>query len=181
MAKPKIGEPAPSFSGQNSSGATVRLEDYLGKIVVLEWTNHECPYVEKHYGTRNMQTLQKEATSKGIVWISIISSAPGKQGFVSAEKANELTVSRGAAPSEVLLDPEGKIGRLYRARTTPHMFVIDPSGTLAYMGGIDDRPSARWSDVKGANNYVRAAIDSLLIGKKIDVSISRPYGCSVKY
>jgi hypothetical protein len=128
-----------------------------------------------------MQALQREATGDGIVWLSIISSAPGKQGHVSPEQANELTASRKAAPSAVILDTSGDIGRLYGAKTTPHMYVIDGSGTLVYMGGIDDRPSSRKSDIEGANNYVRTALNELAAGKPVTDASTRPYGCSVKY
>ncbi len=130
FANPEIGKPAPDFSATDSNGKIVKLSDYRGKIVVLEWTNDGCPYVKKHYSSRNMQNLQKDETAKGVVWLSIVSSAPGMQGYVTGPEANELTKSRGAAPAAVLLDPEGKIGHLYDARTTPHMFIVNPAGTL---------------------------------------------------
>jgi len=181
FATPTVGEPAPAFSGVDSSGKTHSLSDFKGSTVVLEWTNHDCPFVQKHYGTGNMQALQKEATADDVIWLSIISSAPGKQGHVSPEQANELTESRDASPTAVLLDEDGTIGRLYAARTTPHMFVIDKEGVLAYMGGIDDKPSARQSDVEGANNYVQAALTALESGQPVKDAVTRPYGCSVKY
>ena len=137
--------------------------------------------VGKHYGTGNMQALQKEATGAGVVWLTIISSAPGKQGFVSAEQANALATSRGAAPSAIILDPTGSIGRLYGAKTTPHMYIIDSEGTLRYMGGIDDKPTTRPEDVKTAHNYVRTALADLAAGKPVSEPVTRPYGCSVKY
>jgi len=149
--------------------------------VVLEWTNDGCPYVGKHYGTGNMQMLQKHYTEQGVVWLSVISSAPGHQGYVDGERANQLTGDRQAAPTAVLLDPEGTVGRLYGAKTTPHMYIVDPEGTLIYMGGIDDVPSARWRDVENAENYVRTALDEALAGKPVTTAITRPYGCSVKY
>ena len=180
-ADPTVGKAAPDFTGRASTGEIIELQDYRGKIVVLEWTNHDCPYVRKHYDTDNMQSLQREAAEKGVVWLTVISSAPGKQGYVTAEEANRLTLSRDAAPTAVILDPEGEIGRLYSARTTPHMFVIDAAGVLVYMGGIDDKPSTRKSDVVKADNYVRAALDALLAGSPIETAVSRPYGCSVKY
>ncbi len=180
-AAPKIGAPAPDFTGQTSSGETVRLAELRGSTVVLEWTNHDCPYVRKHYGSDNMQTLQKEATAEGVVWLSVISSAPGTQGHVGPREANALTSDRGAAPSHVILDPSGTIGRAYGARTTPHMYVIDADGMLRYMGGIDDRPSTRRSDVDGANNYVRAALSDMRDGRPVATPVARPYGCSVKY
>jgi peroxiredoxin len=181
LATPQVGAPAPDFTGTDSQSNTHRLSDYRGKIVVLEWTNHECPFVGKHYGTANMQKLQQEAAEQDIVWLSIISSAPGKQGHVTPAEANELTTSRNAAPSAVLLDPEGIIGQAYGAKTTPHMYIIDPEGKLVYMGGIDDIPSARWSDVETAQNYVRAALTALAEDKPVDPAVTRPYGCTVKY
>lgn len=181
VAAPTVGEPAPDFSATDSQGNTQTLSDQKGSIVVLEWTNHECPFVQKHYETGNMQALQEEATSEDIVWWSVISSAPGKQGHVSPEQADELTSSRDAAPSAVLLDSEGTVGQLYGARTTPHMYVIDPEGTLVYMGAIDDKPSTEKSDVESANNYVRAALNAVQQDQTVDPAITQPYGCSVKY
>jgi peroxiredoxin len=180
-AAPEPCKTAPEFSAVDSNGKTVKLSDYRGKTVVLEWTNDGCPYVQKHYSSNNMQTLQKEETAKGIVWLTIVSSAPGEQGYVTGGEANNLTRSRGAAPTAVLLDPEGKIGHLYDARTTPHMFVVNPEGTLVYMGGIDNKPTANLADIKTAKNYVRAALDSVEAGKPVENAVTRPYGCSVKY
>jgi peroxiredoxin len=181
LAPVDVGESAPDFTATDSYGASHKLSDYRGQTVVLEWTNHDCPYVQKHYSTGSMQALQRETTSNDLIWLSVISSAPGKQGHVSPAQANELTARRDAAPSAVLLDPEGKVGRLYGAKTTPHMFIIDEDGTLAYMGGIDDRPTTNAADVTGANNYVRAALGELAAGKPISHPVTRPYGCSVKY
>jgi len=178
---PAVGQSAPAFSGIDTAGQKVSLEQYRGKIVVLEWTNPECPFVQKHYGSGNMQALQKEATAKGVVWLSIYSSAPGQQGYVHAAEADRLTKERDAAPTRVLLDPTGEIGHLYNARTTPHMFVVDPAGRLVYMGGIDDKPTTSKSDVKGATNYVRAALQDLAAGRTVATPVTRPYGCSVKY
>ncbi|MGI9383446.1 MAG: thioredoxin family protein [Methyloligellaceae bacterium] len=180
-AEPKIGVPSPDFAGVDTAGKTHKLSDLRGKTVVLEWTNHQCPFVGKHYGTDNMQALQKRAKGDGVVWLSIISSAPGLQGYVKPAQADELTKTRGAAPSAVILDPKGTIGRLYGATTTPHMFVIDPSGALVYKGAIDDRPTARHRDVDGAKNYVREALKALAAGGKINPAATRAYGCSVKY
>jgi AhpC/TSA family len=180
-AAPEVGKPAPEFSSVDSNGKTVKLSDYRGKIVVLEWTNDGCPYVQKHYTSGNMQSLQKDETARGIVWLSIVSSAPGEQGYVDGKEANELTKTRGAAPSAVLLDPEGKIGHLYAARTTPHMFIVNAEGTLVYMGGIDDNPTANPAGIKTAKNYVRAALDEVMAGKPVERAVTRPYGCSVKY
>lgn len=181
LAAPEIGAPAPAFTGVDTAGKTWTLEALQGQPVILEWTNHDCPYVKKHYETDNMQALQRAATADGYVWLSVISSAPGKQGHVSAAEADALTDARAAAPSAVLLDPEGEIGRAYAARTTPHMFVIDASGTLVYMGGIDDRASTDPADVGGATNYVAAAIAELAAGEPVSEPVTRPYGCSVKY
>ncbi|MEO0810203.1 MAG: redoxin domain-containing protein [Pseudomonadota bacterium] len=181
FAAPEIGKTAPDFVGVNTKGETVKLSDLRGKTVILEWTNHDCPYVKKHYRTNNMQALQKDTTDKGIVWLSIISSAPDTQGNVTPAKADELTASRSAAPSSVILDPEGTIGRLYDARTTPHMYIIKPDGILAYKGAIDDRPTANDADVQGALNYVKNALGQLEAGKAVDPAATRAYGCSVKY
>lgn len=181
QAAVSVGTTAPDFAGTDSYGEVHTLSDYRGQVVILEWTNHDCPYVEKHYGTDNMQALQREATEAGHVWFSVISSAPGLQGYVEPGRANELTAERGAAPTSVLLDPSGQIGRLYGAQTTPHMYVIDRDGMLAFMGGIDDRPTARWSDVEGATNYVRLALADLAAGQPVGTPVARAYGCSVKY
>jgi peroxiredoxin len=181
VAAPEIGKPAPDFTATDSNGKTVKLSDQHGKIVVLEWTNHDCPFVKKHYGSGNMQALQKEASQQGIVWWSVISSAPGKQGHVTPQEANELTSSRKAAPSAVLLDPEGSVGRLYSARTTPHMYIIDTQGRLVYRGAIDDKPSTNPADVATANNYVRTALQAVQQGQSVEPAVTQPYGCSVKY
>ena len=180
-AKPTVGQAAPGFSGIDSNGMEHSLAQYRGKFVVLEWTNDGCPYVSKHYGTGNMQALQKRYTGQDVVWLCIISSAPGRQGYADGARANKLTQDREAAPSAVLLDPDGTIGRLYGAKTTPHMFVIDPEGTLLYMGGIDSIPTANWDDVPKADNYVSAALDEALAGNAVSKAVTRPYGCSVKY
>ncbi|MGH7331587.1 MAG: thioredoxin family protein [Candidatus Rokuibacteriota bacterium] len=177
----KVGEPAPAFSLPSSAGSTHGLADERGKIVVLEWTNHECPYVRKHYETGNIQAIQKEATGSGVVWFTIISSAPGEQGYVTPAKANELTNSRKAAPTAVLLDPKGTVGRLYGATNTPHMYLIDKAGVLVYAGAIDDRPTTRTADVAGANNYVRAALQAVAAGQPVKTPATRAYGCTVKY
>jgi peroxiredoxin len=177
----RVGAPAPEFTGVDSNGKTHNLSDFKGRVVVLEWTNHECPFVKKHYDSNNMQKLQQEANAKDVVWLSVISSASGQQGNVTPQQANELTSSRKASPTAVLLDADGKIGRLYNARTTPHMFVIDKDGTLQYDGAIDDKASTNTEDVATANNYVRAAMDSVLKGEPVTTATTQPYGCSVKY
>ena len=180
-AKARIGAPAPAFTLTDSNGRTVSLADFKGKTVVLEWTSHECPYVGKHYGGNNMQALQKKWTGQGVVWLSVISSGPGQPGHVSPQQANKLTADRGAAPTAVLFDPTGKVGRAYGARTTPHMYVVTGEGALVYMGGIDDKPTARLEDLKSAKNFVDAALSEIAQGKPVSVTSSRAYGCSIKY
>jgi len=180
-AAPEVGKPAPDFTGVDTTGKTWKLSDLKGKPVILEWTNHDCPYVRKHYSSGNMQALQNEATGEGYVWLSVISSAPGKQGHVSPAEADELTESRGAAPTAVLLDETGEIGRAYAARTTPHMYIIDPEGTLIYMGGIDDIRTSDPADIPKAKNYVRAAMADRAAGRAVAQGVTPPYGCSVKY
>ncbi len=175
------GATAPTFSLPASNGKSVSLDSYKGKYVVLEWTNHECPYVVKHYGSGSMQKTQKWATDKGAVWLQIVSSAPGKQGYVTADQANKLMKEAGHHSSAMLLDPEGKVGKLYGARTTPHMFIIDPQGKVIYAGGIDDKATASQGDLAGATNYVKQALEEAMAGKAVSVATSRPYGCSVKY
>ena len=181
IAAPEVNQPAPLFNGKTASGTTVDLRKLRGKIVVLEWTNHDCPYVRKHYGARNMQALQKDATARGVVWLQVISSGPGREGHVDGPTALKLNRERGAAPTETVLDPDGKIGRLYGARTTPHMYIIDPEGVLVYKGGIDSIPSARQSDISEAVNYVRESLDALSAGRPVPNAVTRPYGCSVHY
>jgi peroxiredoxin len=180
-ANPEVGQPAPAFSVTDTTGKSWSLSDPSGQGMILEWTNHDCPYVQKHYGSGNMQALQKEARDAGYLWLSVISSAPGKQGHVTPAQADELTEGRGASPTAVLLDEDGTMGRAYGAQTTPHMFLIDGSGTLVYMGGIDDRATTDPADVAGATNYVRLALADLAAGKPVAKAATRPYGCSVKY
>ena len=180
-ASVRVGQPAPDFTGIDSNGDKHTLSQYKGKTVVLEWTNHDCPYVKKHYNSGNMQALQKQATADGVVWLSVISSKPGKEGHVSGARANKLTRSRNAAPTAVILDETSEIGLLYGAKTTPHMYIIDKTGQLVYMGGIDSIPSSNEADIAGAKNYVRVALDAMAAGKAIEDSVTRPYGCSVKY
>jgi peroxiredoxin len=178
---PKIGAPAPNFTATDSNGKPVSLGDLKGKTVVLEWTNDGCPFVKKHYGAQAMQGLQKKWTDKGVVWLSVISSPPGEQGYADGPAANKLTAERGAAPTAVLLDPKGDLGRTFGAQVTPHMYVIKGDGTLAYMGGIDDKPSTKAEDLKTAKNFVDAALTEVTAGKPVSVTTSRPYGCTVKY
>lgn len=177
----QVGQPAPAFTAKDTNGKTVSLADLKGKTVVLEWSNHECPFVKKHYSGNNMQALQKKWTGQDVVWLTVISSPVGEQGYVDAAQANRLTAERGAAPSAVLLDPKSQIARAYGAMVTPHMYVIDKTGKLAYAGGIDDKPSTRTDDLKGAKNFVDSALTELAQGKAVSTTTARPYGCTVKY
>jgi peroxiredoxin len=177
----RVGDAAPSFSATDSHGQPQSLDKYHGKFVVLEWHNQGCPYTRKHYESGNMQNLQKEWTAKGVAWFTVISSAPGMQGYVTPDQENAYVARTHAAPTAVLLDPQGNLGRLYGARTTPQMFVIDPQGKLIYDGAIDDRPTDNVGDVKGADNYVTDALSAAMAGKPVVKSFTRSYGCSVKY
>jgi len=176
-----VGHPAPAFTLTDSNGNSHSLSDFEGKLVVLEWWNYQCPFVNKHYGGGNMQQIQKEWTGKGVVWLTISSSGPGKQGYVDEVSANSIMKEKGGAPTAILLDHDGKVGRAYGAKTTPHMFVIDETGTLAYAGGIDDKPSTDQADLATATNYVQAALEQLSAGEKVTVPTSDSYGCGVKY
>jgi peroxiredoxin len=178
---PDIGKPAPLFTGVDSNGKTWSLADLKGKVVVIETTNQDCPYVRKHYSSKNMQTQQREAAAKGVVWLTSASSATGQEGYVTAAQANELTKSRDAAPAAVLLDPQSKIARAYGATVTPHMYIIDANGILVYKGGIDSIPSSDVADIPKAKQYVRIGLDEVLAGKPVSDSSTRPYGCSLKY
>lgn len=180
-AAPQVQQPAPDFSAMDSNGATHSLAALRGKIVVLEWTNHECPYVRKHYGANNMQNLQREVTGAGAVWFTVISSAQGEQGHVPPDQANNLTKTRNAAPTAVLLDPKGTIGRAYSAQTTPHMYVINQQGMLVYMGGIDSIATTRAADLQQAIPYLHDAFRAVMEGKPVHNAVTRPYGCSIKY
>jgi len=178
-----VGRPAPNFSLTDMHGKKVSLSDFKGKTLVLEWLNHGCPYVKKHYDSefKNMQSLQKKYVDKGIVWLSIVSSRAGKQGHMNAKKALDTTEEVGAHPTTVLLDADGSVGKLYGAKTTPHMFVISDDGRIAYEGAIDDKPTTKLSSLKDAKNYVSSALDAIMKKEPIEVSYSKPYGCSVKY
>jgi peroxiredoxin len=180
-AAPDLGKPAPLFTGTDSNGKTWSLADLKGKVVVIETTNHQCPYVGKHYRSGNMQAQQREATAKGVIWLTVAASAPGEEGYVTASQANELTRSRSAAPTAVILDPQSKIARAYGATVTPHMYIVDAAGTLVYKGGIDSIPSADTADIPMATQYVRVALDQILAGKQVAEASTRPYGCSLKY
>lgn len=181
-ANPIIDKPAPVFSGAAADGSTINLADLKGKTVVLEWTNNECPYVKKHYDlSGNIPALQKSATADGVVWLQIISSAPGKQGHVDGATALSLNTQRGAAPSHVILDSDGSIGKLYNAQTTPHMFVINAEGTLVYKGGIDSIKTTKAEDIPKAIPYVKDALEAVKAGTKVTNPSTAPYGCSIKY
>lgn len=180
-AQIRVGTPAPVFTATDSNGQTQALSQYHGKYVVLEWHNQGCPFTRKHYLSGNMQNLQKEWTAKGVVWFTVISSAPGQQGYVTPAEENAYLARMRAAPSAVLLDPEGKLGRLYSARTTPQMFVIDPQGKVIYAGAIDDKPTPDPDDIRSADNYVSDALTAAMAGKPVSISYTRSYGCSVKY
>lgn len=177
----EIGKPAPNFTATDIDGNEFSLEDQKGKIVVLEWTNNGCPFVRKHYDTKNMQNTQKTATDNGVVWVSIVSSAPGKQGYMTPEEAQQLVKDEGAHATTRILDTTGEIGKMYAAKTTPHMFVISAQGNVEYAGAIDDNPSPNPKAVEGAENLVLAALDALSTGKSVEVPLTQPYGCSVKY
>jgi peroxiredoxin len=177
----RVGEPAPQFNAQDITGKTIRLADYAGKTIVLEWTNDGCPFVGKHYDSGNMQALQQKYTAAGVVWLTLASSAPGEQGYVTPAEAKADLAHWRATPTDFLLDPNGIVGRLYDARATPNMVVIDGTGRVAYMGAIDDTPSTRLADVKTAHNYVVAALNALAAGQPVAVTSTHAYGCSVKY
>ena len=176
-----VGKPAPNFKLADLNGKPVSLSNFRGKTVVIEWNNPECPFVKKHYGSGNMQKTQAAATKDGVVWLSINSSAPGNQGHMNATQAKAYLAKAGARPTAYLLDPNGVVGKSYDAKTTPHMFVVNKSGTVVYAGGIDDKPTPNPADIKGARNHVLAALSELKGGKRISVATSRPYGCNVKY
>ena len=177
----KIGDPAPGFTAVDSNGKPQSLAEYKGKFVVLEWHNQGCPYTKKHYESGNMQRLQKEWTAKGVVWLTVISSAPGTQGFVTPTQENNYLKTMNAVPTAAILDPGGTLGHLYAAKTTPHMYIIDPNGTLIYNGAIDDHPTPDKGDIAGSKNYVSAALQEATSGKPVTEPATRPYGCSVKY
>lgn len=177
----KIGEPAPNFKTLDTYSKPISLDKFKGQIVVLEWTNHDCPFVVKHYESGNMQKTQKSVSGDDVIWLSIVSSAPNKQGYVNAQEANAITIDSKAKPTHKILDPTGEIGRLYGAKTTPHMFVIDKEGDLAYAGAIDDHSTWRQRGLDDAKNYVLAAVSELRDGQSVSTPQTSPYGCSVKY
>jgi peroxiredoxin len=181
FAAVESGEPAPDFTLKDSKGNPQKLSSYSGKFVVLEWLNPECPFVKKHYSAGNMQKLQKEYTAKGVVWLSIISSAPGKQGYRTGPQADADTKDKNASPTAILLDPSGEVGQLYEAKTTPHMYVINPEGKLIYSGAIDSIRSTNPADCATATNYIRETLDAALAGKPVPTPETKSYGCSIKY
>jgi hypothetical protein len=181
FAEPEIGKAAPPFKANDVNGKVVSLSDFKGKTVVLEWNNPDCPFVKKHYGSGNMQKTQAAALKDGVVWLSINSSAEGKQGHMDGAKAKAVIASLNAQPTAYLLDPNGVIGNGYGAKTTPHMYIVDAKGTLVYNGGIDDKPTPNPADINGARNHVLAALSELRAGKPVSVPTSKPYGCNVKY
>ena len=178
---PKIGAPAPDFSLSDSSGKKHSLADFKGKYVVLEWFNPGCPFVQKHYKSENMQGLQKQFTSKDVVWLTIDSSAPGKEGYLTADEANKQIADWKIKSTALLLDPDGKVGHEYAATNTPHMYVVDPSGKLIYSGAIDSKPTANPDDIASSTNYVKVALEQAMAGKPVATPNSRAYGCSIKY
>lgn len=175
------GQPAPDFTLTDQTGTPRKLSDAKGKYVVLEWYNKDCPFVRRHYNAKNMQGLQKKYAAKGVVWYSIDSAADGKEGYLTPKAAAKTMKKSGMASTALLLDSKGEVGRLYGAKTTPHMFILDPKGNLIYMGAIDDRPSTDPADLKGAHNYVSAALDAAMSGKPVETPVTQSYGCSVKY
>ena len=181
IADPEIGEPAPTFTLPGSDGETYSLADFEGGWVVLEWLNFGCPYVKRHYNSGNMPALQEKYTEEGVTWLSIVSSAPGKQGYYPADEMNVQNENMGGNQTAILLDPEGHVGMSYGAVTTPHMYIIDPEGTLRYKGGIDDQPRAPESETANVPSYVSMALDAAMNGEEIETTVSQPYGCDVKY
>lgn len=177
----EIDDKAPSFTLKDNNGKTHNLSDYKGKYVVLEWINFDCPFIKKHYTENNMQSIQKKYKDKGVIWLSICSSADGKQGNFKGEELENRLKKEKANPTAYLIDESGKVGKSFGAKTTPHMFIINPEGKLVYSGGIDDTPSADPDDIKDSKNYVSSALDEALSGKEITVKYGRPYGCGVKY
>jgi peroxiredoxin len=181
LEPPPVGSGAPDFSLPDANGKTHSLSQYKGKYVVLEWFNPECPFVKKHYGSDNMQKLQTEYTGKGVVWLTIDSNAPGTEGNITPEQAQKITSSWKTHQTALLLDPDGKAGRAYGAKNTPHMVIINPDGKIAYEGAIDSKASPNPADIPSSTNYVKAALDESLAGKTVSTPQTKPYGCSVKY
>ncbi len=181
LEPPAVGSAAPGFSLPDAKGQTHSLSQYKGKYVVLEWFNPECPFVKKHYGSGNMQKLQDQYTSKGVVWLTIDSNAPGTEGNITPEQAQKISASWKTHETALLLDPEGKVGRAFGAKNTPNMVIINPDGKIAYEGAIDSKASPNPADIPSSTNYVKAALDESLAGKSVSTPQTKPYGCSVKY
>lgn len=175
------GADAPDFTLKSTEGKEVSLDDFEGKLVVLEWINYDCPFVKKHYGSGNMPALQEKYTGEDVVWLSVNSSAEGKQGYLPASELAARSEKEGNKASAILLDTDGTVGKAYGASTTPHMFVINKEGKVAYAGGIDDKPTTKAEDIESSNNYVAAALDALMAGDEVATAKAKPYGCSVKY
>jgi len=181
FANATVGQPAPAFTATDTSGKTVSLADFKGRHVVLEWVNPGCPFVVKHYSSANMQGTQKEATAKGVVWLAVSSTAPDASDYRKPADLAKWMQGQKAAATATLMDDDGKVGKAYGARTTPHMYIVDPAGTLVYAGGIDNKPSSNAADIPSSTNYVKAALAETLAGKPVSQASTRPYGCSVKY
>jgi hypothetical protein len=181
LAAPVVGQPAPNFKLADANGKPVTLSDFRGRTVVLEWNNPGCPFVQKHYSSGNMQKAQAAAARDGVVWLTVNSGAPGKQGHMNGAQAKAFLAEAGARPTAYLLDPRGVVGKVYEAKTTPHMYIVNKAGTLVYAGGIDDKPTKSASDISGARNHVLAALGEIKAGRPVSVATSRPYGCAVKY
>ncbi len=181
QAQAPVGEAAPNFTLPDTDGEEHSLDDYEGQYVVLEWLNFGCPFVGKHYGSGNMQKLQETYRDKGVVWLSIVSSAEGTQGYYPPEEMKAQKEKHNGNMSAILLDPSGEVGKAYGAKVTPHMYVISPEGELLYKGGIDDKPTTDEADIEGAENYVRNALDRAMNGEEVDPKTAQPYGCTVKY
>jgi len=176
-----VGQPAPAFTATDTGGKAVSLADFKGKHVVLEWVNPGCPFVVKHYSSANMQGTQKEATAKGVVWLAVSSTAPDASDYKKPADLAQWMHGQKAAATATLMDDDGKVGKAYGARTTPHMYIVDPAGTLVYAGGIDNKPSSNAADIPSSTNHVKAALAETLAGKPVSQASTRPYGCSVKY
>ncbi|MBV7542915.1 thioredoxin family protein [Acidovorax sp. sic0104] len=181
QAATTVGQPAPDFTLKDATGKTVRLSDFKGKHVVLEWTNPGCPFVRKHYDSGNMPATQKDAASKNVVWLAVNSTEKASSDYLEPAKLTAWLTERKAQPTAVLMDEEGTVGKSYGARTTPHMYIVNPQGVLVYAGGIDSIPSARPADIEKATNYVKVGLSEALAGKPISAATTQPYGCSIKY
>lgn len=181
LTEAEVGQKAPDFTLPDAQGKNQSLSDFAGKYIVLEWVNFGCPFVRKHYESNNMQKLQDAYTKRGVVWLSICSSTEGKQGHMSNSEINKALKEKNAHPTSYLIDANGKVGKMYGAKATPHMYVIDAKGTLVYKGAIDDKASVDQEDIAGATNYVKSALDQAMSGKKVSTASTKAYGCSVKY